>query len=99
MLDLVVFVDTVADLGRHRSGDHVRLAVYSWRRLAGRQLPETEGAARESVQDAEDRRMAGQTSENLVLDVRTTSWRNERSVIAQISLSVSVAVLRFLFQS
>ena len=99
MLDLVVFVDTVADLGRHRSAEHVRLAVFSWRRLADRQLPETEGAARKSVEDAEDRRMAGQTSENLVLDVRTTSWRNERSVMAQISLSVSVAVLRFLFQS
>ena len=55
----VMFVGIAAHLGRPRFAFNVRLDGDDWRRLAAWQLPEDEGAAREGVEDAENRRVAG----------------------------------------
>ena len=60
----------IGDLGGPRSARRERLAVDNGRRLADRQLPETEGAAREALQVAEDCRVAGKTSADRLLSVR-----------------------------
>jgi len=60
----------IGDLGGPGSARRERLAVDNGRRLADRQLPETEGAAREALQVAEDCRVAGKTSEDRLLSVR-----------------------------
>ena len=66
-----VCVCTAADLRGSRFPRHVRRSVDAWRRLTGRQLPETERSATEGLQGAKDRRVADETSEDLLLSVRT----------------------------